>query len=238
VRPYLKHPDPEAALKASTNEMERLFYGHRGRPSHKWHHYLEIYDHHLHRFRNTPVRILEIGVQTGGSLQLWRRYFGSEATVYGVDIDPACARFDDREARVRIGSQADAAFLHSVVAEMGGLDVVVDDGSHVASHQRISFDTLFPLLSDGGVYLCEDLQASYWDIYHDGGYQRKGTFIELAKQLVDDIHEWYHDVPPVVFQNAASLIRAICFYEGMAVIEKRSRPRSFYCGMPPVAADP
>ncbi|MCP9850228.1 class I SAM-dependent methyltransferase [Cyanobium sp. Morenito 9A2] len=220
----------------ATNTMEKIFYGHKGRQSHKWHHYLEVYDLHLKRFRNTPVRILEIGVQTGGSLQLWRKYFGPTAVVFGVDIDPACQTFDDQDAKVRIGSQADASFLRSVVAEMGGLDIVVDDGSHVASDQQISFETLFPQLSNGGVYVCEDLQASYWDIFHNGGYKRPGTFIELAKQLVDDIHEWYHDTPPEVVNNAASLIHAICFYEGMAVIEKRSRPRSYYCGMPPVVS--
>ena len=46
-----------------------------------------------------------------------------------------------------IGSQADAAFLESVVAEMGGLDVVLDDGSHRMEHIKASFDGAVPATS-------------------------------------------------------------------------------------------
>jgi len=186
----------------------------------------------LCKFRNTPVRVLEIGVHKGGSLQIWRKYFGPQATIYGVDIEESCRAFDDADAKVRIGSQADPDFLRSVVAEMGGLDVVVDDGSHVAEHQRASFETLLPLLSEGAVYICEDLQASYWDVYHNGGYQRPGTFIELVKQLIDDMHGWYHDYPQSAVPDAAT-IHCISMYDGLAVIEKRAKQRGHFSGMPP-----
>ncbi len=84
--------------------------------------------------------MLEIGVSKGGSLALWRKALGDRATIFGIDIDPKCAEFDGKFAKVRIGSQADASFLKSVVDEMGGVDLVLDDGSHVASHQRASFE--------------------------------------------------------------------------------------------------
>src|ERR1700726_3562970 len=90
VRPFLRTPDPAAMVATASNDFERLFYGHEGRQSFKTHHYFEIYDRHLTRFRGTPVRILEIGVQTGGSLQLWRKCFGRKATVFGIDIDERC----------------------------------------------------------------------------------------------------------------------------------------------------
>jgi hypothetical protein len=237
VRPYLSAPDPAAAAAAATNDMERIFYGHSGRQSYKWRHYLEIYDRHLARFRDKPVRLLEIGVHKGGSLQIWRKYFGPRAVIFGIDISESCRAFDGSEAAVRIGSQSDAQFLKQVVAEMGGLDVVIDDGGHVAEQQRASFAILFPLLSDEGAYLCEDLQASYWDVYHNGGYQRPGTFIEFAKQLVDDMHCWYHDRPPLAYSDAASSVYSINVYDGMAVIEKRARRRGTFCGMPPDPAD-
>ena len=90
--------------------------------------------------------------------------------IFGIDVDPKCAAFDGT-AVVRIGSQDDPKFLRDVAAEMKGIDVVLDDGSHVGRHQRASFDVLFPLLSDGGIYIIEDVCTSYWphweDLYSD-----------------------------------------------------------------------
>lgn len=156
-----------------------LFYGYDGdHLINKWNHFLPIYSRLFAPYRNgmpdgRPLRFLEIGVYEGGSLDLWRRFFGESAILYGIDVDPRCAVFDGRAAQVRIGSQADPAFLRSVVAEMGGVDIVLDDGSHVASHQRVSFETLFPLLAEDGLYVAEDLHTSYWRDY-EGGYRRKG----------------------------------------------------------------
>ena len=213
--------------------MERIFYGHTGRQAFKWRHYLEAYDRHLSRFRDTRVRLLEIGVQKGGSLQIWRKYFGPHAVIFGIDIDESCRALDGAGAAVRIGSQDDVAFLNGVVEEMGGLDVVIDDGGHVAEQQHASFATLFPLMSERGVYICEDLQTSYWDVFHNGGYQRPGTFIEHVKQLIDDMHAWYHPRPQMAFPDAASSVYSVTVYDGLAAIEKRARERGTFCGMPP-----
>ena len=124
-------------------------------------------------------------------MAVWRKYFGPDALIFGIDIDQRCAVFDGHAGAVRIGSQDDPKFLNSIVKEMGGLDVVIDDGSHKAKHQLASFELLFPLLADGGIYICEDLHASYWPDYR-GGYRRKGTFIEFSKQLIDDMHVDFH----------------------------------------------
>lgn len=72
-----------------------------------------------------PVHMLEIGVQHGGSLQIWRRYFAAEAVIWVIDIDPRCAAIHDLDLHERIGSQDDPAFLKGVVGAMGGVDIVV-----------------------------------------------------------------------------------------------------------------
>jgi hypothetical protein len=140
-------PDNVPAAEKTQSELHKLFYSNADTLVFKWRHYLKIYEDHLSRFRNTPFHMLEIGVAQGGSLSLWRRYFGPEALLFGIDIDDRCRQFDKRDAHVRIGSQDDPAFLRSVVSEMGGVDVVLDDGSHMASHQLTSFQVLFPLLN-------------------------------------------------------------------------------------------
>jgi hypothetical protein len=219
-------PDDEKNMTA----LHRLFYNNADQPLvHKWRHYLRIYDHHLDRFRHmpsgNPLKLLEIGVSCGGSLRLWRKYFGPDAVIFGIDIDEQCSRFNGQDAHVRIGSQADRIFLEKTVAEMGGIDVVIDDGSHVASHQKISFDVLFPLLSESGVYLCEDLHTAYWRPF-EGGYRRKTTFIEMAKSIVDDLNSDFHNKGQTL-PNANRAVGGVHFYNSMVVIEKeRQEPPS------------
>lgn len=209
------------AAEQQRSDLHRAFYRDDGLTVTKWSHYLPVYDRHLsqYRARRDPIRLLEIGVFKGGSLRLWREYFGESAIIFGVDIDPRCARLDGLSGRVRIGSQNDAAFLKSVVAEMGGIDVVIDDGGHVAAQQIASFETLFPLLGADGLYVCEDLHTAYWRGVYGGGYRRRSTFVEYAKKIVDDIHADFHHRRQGI-ENANRTIDGIHFYNSMVVIQK------------------
>jgi len=191
LRPLLLHVALDRR-SAEPGPIEELFFTNAGRAAVKWIHYLPFYDQVFAPFRGKPVRMLEIGVFQGGSLELWRRYFGPEAVLFGIDIDPACTARVDPPNEVRIGSQDDANFLAGVVEEMGGVDIVLDDGSHVARHQRAAFQALWPQLNDGGMYVIEDLHTSYMPRW-DGGYRRPGTGIELVKELIDDMHAWFHE---------------------------------------------
>ncbi|HYI39434.1 MAG TPA: class I SAM-dependent methyltransferase [Allosphingosinicella sp.] len=171
--------------------------------------------------------MLEIGVSKGGSLAMWRSYFGPRATIYGIDVNPDCAGYVDGPNQVRIGSQDDPDFLRRVVKEMGGIDVVLDDGSHVARHQQTSFETLFPLLNERGLYAIEDLHTAYWPNY-GGGYGRQGSAIELLKRSVDDIHHWYHPHPPAA---GGADVAAVHFHDSIAVVEKGGARRPIHAQM-------
>jgi hypothetical protein len=211
------------------------FFGQDGAIVDKWGQYLPAYERHFGPYVGSRVRFLEIGVAQGGSLDMWRRYLGPEATIFGIDIDPRAAGADRAEHPVRIGSQADPDFLGSVVREMGGIDVVLDDGSHKATHQRRSFEVLFPLLPDGGLYVVEDTHTSYWRREYRGGFRRRGTFIELAKDLVDGMHAWYYRRPPPGLGRLAKTeVESVCFYDSMVVITKRKhgRPMATRVGEP------
>lgn len=209
-------------------DFERLFYSHDGRVAHKWHHYFSTYDEIFARYRNgmpstgRPLRFLEIGVSRGGSLQLWRKFLGPSAVIFGVDIDPRCASLDTPDLPVRIGSQDDPKFLREVVAEMGGVDVVLDDGSHIGKHQLMSFAVLFQLLSDDGLYVMEDTHTSYWREW-EGGYQKYGSAIEIAKLLVDDMHGWYHSHKPEAYSRTKTEVASVAFYDSIIAIRKKLR---------------
>src|SRR3954452_14286502 len=166
-----------------------------GRVLDKWIHYFPAYAEHFERFRGREVRILEIGVYRGGSLDMWRWYFGPQALSVGVDIDERAREVSAPDHLVEIGDQTDPDFLRSLSEKYGPFDIVIDDGGHEMDQQIVTAETLFPLLADGGILLTEDTHTSYWEGYQ-GGVGRAGTFIEWCKGKVDDING-YHRAGPI-----------------------------------------
>jgi hypothetical protein len=209
--------------KANMNDLEQFFWFNSGPVVHKWLHYFDIYDRYFSAFRGTPVRFLEIGVSKGGSLDMWRNYFGPDAVLFGIDIDPTCAKFDGKSAQVRIGSQDDPVFLRKVIEEMGGVDLILDDGSHDSIHIRKTLEVLFPFLTYGGCYMVEDLHAAYWPKF-SGGYRRPASFISVVKEMIDDIHHWYHCRGHSVAATGAE-IKAIHVHDSIIVLEKGQNER-------------
>lgn len=184
----------------------------------KWHHYLPIYDRYFSKWRRKKVRFLEIGVSGGGSLTMWRQYFGEEAIIYGIDIDESCAQYDGIAGAVRIGSQDDPIFLKQIVEEMGGVDLILDDGSHIMRHIKTSFEVLMPLLENDGVYMIEDLHTSYWKGY-GGGLRRRGNFFNYVREIIDDMHHWYHGSKSK-HSDISSHCNSIHIHDSICVFEK------------------
>jgi cephalosporin hydroxylase len=189
------------------------FLNNRERITDKWPHYFPIYDRHFSRFVNTSCVVLEIGVQRGGSLQLWKKHFGPLARIIGIDIDPA-SKFEEEQIQVFIGDQKDTDFLQKVLDAVGMVDVVIDDGSHMQSDINRTFEFLYPRISPNGLYLVEDLHTSYWDT-HEGGLKRPGTFIEECKTMIDHLNGYYTN--PSSFTQST---QSIHFYDSVAVFEK------------------
>ena len=204
----------------------------------KWgsHWYTPHYHAYLKRFRRHPINLLEIGVggfeaaDSGGhSLRVWRDYF-SKARIFGVDIH---AKSLDLGPRVSIerGSQDDPSFLTQMSERAGGFDVVIDDGSHVSAHVIHSFQTLFPLLRAGGVYIVEDLQTSYWPDW--GGdstnLTRTDTSMGFFKSLLDGLNHAEIIRPGVSPSYFDTHITGMHFHHNLVVIEKgqNTRPSNY-----------
>lgn len=201
-----------------------LFLGHEGRTIHKWKHYFPIYEQHFSRYRNRPLTFMEIGVGRGGSLQMWKKYFGPHVEVVGLDIDPASS-FEEDQISVRIGSQADPSFLSSLVEEFGAPDVVLDDGSHRMSDVQASFDFFYPRMESGGIYFVEDMHTAYWPEY-EGGLGENGSFIERSKNLVDQLNADHTrgQLAPNEFTRST---HSISFHDSCVVFEKGRYTKKF-----------
>ena len=204
----------------TTNPLEKYFRRNSGRLIHKWIHYFDVYDRHFSRFRGRPVVVLEFGVFQGGSLQMWRDYFGKSALIYGVDIDPRCAELGGKNIRILIGDQEDRDFLRSVVAQTGPIDVVIEDGGHMMGQQIATFEEVYPHVKQDGVFLIEDLHTSYWPEY-GGGIDEPGSFMEYAKKLTDKLNAWHsRDDERLGVDEFTRTTRSMHFYDSIIVFEK------------------
>jgi len=199
--------------------LHRHFLSNSGKRLHKWMHYFDIYERHFERFRGRAPLVLEIGVYGGGSLEMWRGYFGPGSRIVGLDIDPACAAHVGDDIDVVIGDQGDPGRLADILTRFGSPDIVIDDGSHKMADMLASFRHLYPAVSDTGVYLVEDTHTCYWDEY-GGGLRREGSFIEHAKVLVDDLNAVHARgaIDPTAFTQTTE---SITFYDSVVVFEKR-----------------
>jgi hypothetical protein len=184
----------------------------------KWKHYFPIYERHFKDFVYKPITFIEIGCGLGGSLPMWKRYFGPHARIIGIDIDPECKKFEEDQIEVYIGQQQDCKFLQSLLDEVGTPDIVLDDGSHIMSHITASFQFLYPRMLKNGIYMVEDLHTAYWDEY-EGGLRKPSTFIEVCKNLIDELNADHNRgaLPPTEFTRTTVSMH---FYDSVTVFER------------------
>jgi len=201
-----------------SNELQIYFENHNeGYGIWKWQHYFEIYDRHFRHFRNTDVHVLEIGVYSGGNLEMWRNYFGPKVHVYGVDIEPSCSIYASEGVKIFIGNQGDRLFWQDFRQKVPTLDIVIDDGSHDPEHQIVSLEELLPFLRPGGVYLCEDVVGAFnhFSSYvHGLGHKLNDSELRSFSDLISDctpFQSWVHSVH---------------IYPFVTVIERNLSPRT------------
>jgi hypothetical protein len=125
--------------------------------------YLEQYDNIFSPKKLLPINLLEIGIQSGGSLKMWEEYF-FKGKIFGIDIDLKFCKASNHFC----GSQSDISFLQKVISTIGQLDIIIDDGSHYNNDQQISFNFLFLFLNQKGIYVIEDMHDHRPEFYCPG----------------------------------------------------------------------
>jgi SAM-dependent methyltransferase len=213
------------AITMDANPLREYFENNPGRMMDKWLHYFDVYHRHFQRFRGQPCTVLEIGVYHGGSLQMWRHYFGAQARIIGLDVNPRVKALAEPGIEIVIGDQGNRGFMRELKARLGPFDIVIDDGGHTMAQQIVTLEELFDAVKPEGVFLVEDLHTSYWREY-GGGYRHSFSFIELAKGLIDQLNAWHsrdgHSFLPTPFTQTT---RSLHFYDSMLVIEKGAHPK-------------
>lgn len=188
----------------------------------KWLHYFDIYERHFAKFRGQPINILEIGIYSGGSLDMWRDYFGPAAMIHGVDVQPDCLAYEREGVRVWIGDQSSASFWERFKIAAPMMDIIIDDGSHKPTHQITTLESLLPHLRPGGVYLCEDVHGypeSAFAMHVHRMAHRLNEHAGFQKNKDDDDRRLVK--PTTEFQAEIS---GIHLYPYVVIVEKNAEP--------------
>lgn len=203
--------------------LHRYFLANGGRRLHKWVHYFDIYVRHFERFRGRCPTMVEIGVGGGGSLEMWKAYLGEGAKLIGIDVNPNCKQFEADGIEIFVGGQEDTDLFSQILAKYGTIDIVLDDGSHVMSHMRATFDFLYEKMSPTGVYMVEDMHTCYLAEY-EGGIGVPGSFMEFVKTKLDEINAVYTSgaIPISEFTRST---QGICCYDSIVAFERRPQGR-------------
>jgi|TARA_R110000868_G_scaffold31988_1_gene116823 hypothetical protein len=194
------------------------FLTHNDKPAGKWSHYFPAYDRHFTSWKDKSITFLEIGTASGGSMQLWRGFFGPKSRIISIDIMPKCKELEEPGTFVRIGDQSDIQFLESLVDEFGVPDIILDDGSHQQHHIIDTFNFFYPKMHKNAVYMVEDLHTSYWPEYN-GGLKKPNTFMEFTKDCLDKINARHSRgalVPDYITMETSS----ISIYDSIVCFEK------------------
>lgn len=205
---------------------------------HKWLNYFHVYEAHMRRFIGKSPKVLEIGVQQGGSAKLFLEYLGEGSSLLGVDIEKSCKDHQiPGKLDIEIGNQGDPEFLKYLCEKHGPFDIVIDDGGHRLSQIITSFEHIIDSVNENGIYLVEDTCCQYWSSqkYADGKDTNFHEFLMEINTIInkdmgrEDLFDHWHvpisDRKEVLHsQGRDRYMHSLHLYESMFVVEKSKRP--------------
>ena len=142
-----------------------------------------IYDDLLKKFKNRDVTLVEIGVASGGSLFMWKNYFGNKARIIGIDFNPGSKKWEKHGFEIYIGNQSDPKFWKEFFEKIGKIDILIDDGGHTNEQQIVTFLNTFENINEEGLIIIEDTHTSYMKEF---GNPSKYSFMNFCKKIIDE----------------------------------------------------
>lgn len=191
------------------------------------HEYIQFYETYFHNFRNKDINILEIGIERGDSLRMWREYF-TKAKICAIDILDRNINVDNTD--IMIGDQSNLNFLKKITDKYGKFDIIIDDGSHHSKHIIKSFNYLYDYLNNNGIYVVEDLQTSYQPRFGGSRFKlnKKKTSMNFLKRLADSVNYEHKDRPFFGKSKHDGLVKSIFFHQNIAFVTKGESKKLFF----------
>ena len=151
----------------------------------KYKNYFSIYSKLFEKYVNKKITFVEIGILNGGSLFVWKKYFGKNAKIIGIDLNPNAKKFEKYGFKIFIGDQADPKFWKKFFKKENNIDIILDDGGHTNKQQIITTNSCIPNINNGGMLVIEDTHTSYQKEFNNPS---KYSFINYSKKIIDDIN--------------------------------------------------
>ena len=209
------------------SRMREIFHNEIKLGSDKWDPYFDVYETYCSKYIGKPITLVEIGVQSGGSIQMWRKFLGPEARIIGIDIDPNVLNHIthyDENTEIFVGDQESHSFWDDFLKKYPEIDVLVDDGGHTMGQQKVTFERVFPKIKINGTFICEDTHTSYYHNFNSS-LLSANSFMEYSKNIADLInydHINVNDRKNIDHKllKTCEDLTSISFYDSMVVFLK------------------
>lgn len=176
--------------------------------------YFDIYDSILEKYLGKEITFVEIGILDGGSLFMWRDFFGERARIIGVDLNPEAIKWREYGFEIFIGDQSDPDFWYQFFQAVGDVDVLLDDGGHRNNQQIVTLECALPRILDNGMIIIEDTQTSFmkFESFH------KYTFVNYLATKIQALYA-RNDELRIVKSKYSDLVHSIEFFTGICVVK-------------------
>ena len=182
--------------------------------------YFQTYEEIFSKYVGKEITFVEVGVLHGGSLFMWREYFGKKARIIGIDLHPASIELVKYGFEIYIGSQSDIKFWKKFFSKIGKIDILLDDGGHGNVQQIVTLSEAIHNTNDDGTIVIEDTHTSYLKKF---GNPSKYSFMNYSKYLIDVINSRFLDIKVIKNNNFKNKIYSISFYESIVAIKIDSK---------------
>ena len=207
------------SLEINSNLKLFQIYKNLKRESLKCDTYFQVYEEMFNKYVGKKMTFVEVGVLQGGSLFMWREYFGKNARIIGIDLHPNAKELEKHGFEIYIGSQSDKNFWRNFYTKVGKIDILLDDGGHVNDQQIVTLSESVNNINDDGIIMTEDVHTSYFKKF---GNPSKYSYINYSKYLIDVVNSRFPETE-IKKNNFRNKIYSISFYESIVAIKINSK---------------
>ena len=181
----------------------------------KWDSYFLVYDQIFKKYKKKKIKFVEIGVANGGSLFIWRKLFGKNAKIIGIDANPYSKKLSKYGFKIYTGDQSDPEFWKKFFKKEGKIDVILDDCGHKNLQQISTVHYTLPYIKNGGMIVVEDMATSYLkkEFYNPSKY----SFVNFCNKIIEFIN-YRSGLVQKTMNTYSKKVYSIEFFDSIAVL--------------------